>query len=229
MIKAFSGCSWRGQLCIALLAFLAVGTAEATSIGYTVDQWSQQFPADTPPAPGAQWGPDGYPGDTVTLETYTGVLDLTPGTYVLPINTVLWTIDYTYGGTETDPNAWSDITFNFDAIRNITFDGGVTGSLTQPGQLVATWDNDFLTFSGGPVATFVVDGYQINITPLGIDTTPGSLFYGGNPWTQPSMELMAQFEVVALAPVAEPATLSVLGVGLVGVAIVRMRKRRVLA
>ena len=90
----------------------------------TVGGWGPtQYPALTIPPVDAPWGPTGYPGHTLELVTSTGSLDLTPGTYIRPINPLVWTIDYTYGGTATDPNAWSDVSFNFTALRNIIFDG----------------------------------------------------------------------------------------------------------
>jgi hypothetical protein len=187
------------------IAGLAVALpAYANIITYNVGGWTKQFPAPTAPPANAPWGADGYPGDTVTLQTYTGTLDLTAGTYVQKINTLLWTINYTYGGTATDPDPWSDVFFSPSATRSLTFDGVGPQDLSQGGTLRCTWDNDFLGLSAGSTISFIVQGYQVDITPLALAEVGGSDFSGGNPWVQPSQDVMAQFVVTA---VPEPTTM----------------------
>lgn len=146
----------------------------------------------------------GYPGDTVELQTYTGSFDLVPGTTLQKINTLLWTINYTYGGTATDPNAWSDLSFAPTASRNMTINGAGPATLSQTGSLDVQLDNDYLSFSGGPTASFIVQGYEVDVTPLFVTQTPGSNFDGNNPWVQPNQDMMAQFVVT---PVPEPTTM----------------------
>jgi hypothetical protein len=126
------------------------------------------FPGPITPPSNGPWGPNGYPGDTLELETHTGTLNLTPSTYTQKINTLLWTIDYTYAGTATDPNARSDPGFGPTAARNISFDSELTGSLSQNGKLRVTWDNDFLSFLDGSTINLSLSGYNIDITPLGL-------------------------------------------------------------
>lgn len=106
----------------AVLALMCLGgVTQAALVDYTVSGWGPtSYPAPTTPPANAPWGTDGYPVDTLELQTYTGSLDLTPGTYTQKINTLLWSIDYTYGGTATDPNVWSDLSFNVNALRNIS-------------------------------------------------------------------------------------------------------------
>jgi hypothetical protein len=60
----------------------SVLTASAVmTVTYTVDGVApQQFAGLVTPPADAPWGPNGYPGDTVELQAYTGSLDLTPGT-----------------------------------------------------------------------------------------------------------------------------------------------------
>jgi hypothetical protein len=161
-----------------------------------------QFPGPNTPPEGAPWGVDGYPGDTVELVTYTGTLDLTPGTYNLKINTLLWTIDYTWADGN-NPNAgeseWENLYFNFDAIRSISFNGGPAGSLGQTGLLESTWYNDYLALNEGATCSFTVQGYRIDVTPLGLSRTGGS-FSGGNPWIQPQRDIMARFDIVPEPP-----------------------------
>jgi hypothetical protein len=184
--------------------------AGATIVNYTVSGWGpNQYPASITPPDTAPWGVNGYPGDTLELVTYTGTLDLTPGTYNLKINTLKWTIDYTYGGTATDPEDWSDIFHNITAIRSISFDGGPSGSLGQTALLESQWENDFLTINEGSGSSFIVDGFQINVTPLGLNLE-GTDFSGSNPWVQPESSITARFDVVS---VPEPATMLLLSLG----------------
>jgi hypothetical protein len=178
-------------------------TASATLVNYSVGGWSQQFPGPVTPPANAPWGPSGYPGDTVALQTYTGSLDLTPGTYVQKINTLLWTIDYTYAGTATDPDAWSDLLFTPTADRSMTIDGVGPAALSQAGSLNVTWENDFLGLSAGSTVSFMVQGYQVDVTPLALAEVGGS-FDGNNPWVQPDRDVMAQFVVTQ---VPEPTTM----------------------
>jgi hypothetical protein len=166
-----------------------------------------QFPSDLVVPDNAPWGPDGYPGDTVELQTYTGTLDLTVGTTVQKINTLLWTIDYTYGGT---PEPWPDITFDFATPRNISIDAGPAGNLNQNGHLLVNYYNDYLSLLSGSATSFVVQGYQVTVTPLGLSEVGGSNFDGNNPWVQPSRDVMAEFVVTQIP---EPATMVLLGLG----------------
>lgn len=158
----------------AILAMaLAFPAAAAVTVTYTVGGVGpMQYPASTPPPPTAPWGPEGYPGDTVEFQACTGTLDLVPGTHVLKINTLLWTIDYTYGGTADDPNAWSDLSFGVDAPRSITVHTS-QGALAQTGLLEATWEDDYLSFGGGSSVTLIVEGdagvfYSVQVTPLAL-------------------------------------------------------------
>ncbi|HTY88002.1 MAG TPA: hypothetical protein VMB80_11095 [Candidatus Acidoferrum sp.] len=195
---------------VVALAIAGLGitlTAHGALVIYTVDGVGpQQFAAPTTPPADAPWGPAGYPGDTVELQSYSGSFDLVAGTTVQKINTLLWTINYTYGGTATDPNAWSDVSFAFNATRNMTIDGVGPVSLTQAGSLLCSWDNDHLSLAGGPTVTFYVQGYRVDVTALGIGPVDGSNFDGSNPWVQPGQDVMAQFDITEV-PVPEPSTM----------------------
>jgi hypothetical protein len=187
-------------ICAVVIFALAV-PAGAVTINYTVSGWGpNQYPASITPPANAPWGVNGYPGDTLELVTYTGTLDLTPGTYNLKINTLKWTIDYTYGGTETDPNDWSIVLQNITAIRSISFDGGPSGSLSQTALLENQWDNDFLTIYEGATSSFTVGGFQVDVTPLGLNQFGGTNFSGDNPWVQPEQDIIARFDVVPEPP-----------------------------
>jgi len=201
-------------IAIALVGLLLGSPAHADSISYTVGGWSGQFPGSVTPPANAPWGPNGYPGDTVALEGYTGTLDLTPGIYVQKINTLLWTINYTYGGTATDPDAWSNLSFAFDLACDITI-GGAPTTLTQGGSLNATWDNDFLSVSPGSMISLLIPGYQIDITPLGLEVG-GANFEGSNPWVQPNQDIMARFVVTSVPVPDAGSTLTLLGLALIG-------------
>ena len=210
-------------LITAALALIALGgIAHAVTIDYTVDGWGpMQNPGPVTPPTNAPWGINGYPGDTLQLDTHTGTLDIAPGSYVQKINTLLWTIDYTYGGTATDPTNWSDMSFNLIAGRNIYFNGVLAGSLSQTGLLEASWDNDYITFNNGATTSFIFQGYQIDITPLGFDKTSGSNFSGQNPWVQPQSNIMARFDVTS---VPEPSSIIALLGGLGSLLVFRRRK-----
>lgn len=208
----------------AVLTLLCLGGIAHAGVSYTVDGWGPtQYPGPVTPPSTAYWGTNGYPGDTLELVTYTGTLDLTPGSYTQKINTLLWTINYTYAGTATDPDAWSNLSFNDTASRAISFGLGPSGSLSQAGLLEVTWANDYLSLSGGPTASFMVEGYKVDVTPLGLARAGGSNFSGDNPWIQPARDIMARFDVVA---VPEPGTILFLCLGLVGLAGVQRKFKK---
>jgi hypothetical protein len=120
-----------------------------------------------------------------------------------PINTTLWTVNYTYGGTATDPNNWSKLLFSFNESYNITI-GTDTKTLSQTGLLDVGWDNDYLSFSTGSTVSFTVGGYEIDVTPDAIAPYGASNFDGDNPWVQPPQAMTATFDVT---PVPEPTTI----------------------
>ena len=212
----------------AAVIFSAVALpANALTVSYTVDgvgpvsyPSSIPVPNDTNIAP---WGVNGYPGDTVALQSYTGTLDLTPGTSIQQVNTLLWAIDYTWGGG-TSAETWLNPSFSINANRNITIDT-VTGSLSQTGSLDTLWDNDYLAFLAGPTLTLTVDGYNVAITLLAVPSTGGSNFDGSNPWTQPPQDMFAQFDIsVAQTPL--PAALPLFASGLGALGLFSWRRKR---
>jgi hypothetical protein len=215
--------------------------AHGVVVTYTLDGWGAvNFPgtaADTPnPAPpnvpagnyspdGYYWGPGGYSGDAVELQAYTGTLTLTPGTYTQKINTRLWSGYYTYAGdgNPSDPNEnWQQLYFHFGTTQNMTIDT-VTETLTEPGLLQCLWDADYLSFSAGPTVSFVVQGFEVDVTPLGLPEASagwsGPVGAGGVP--QPSQDLLAQFTVTQIP---EPSTIALVGLGVVGVLALRRSK-----
>jgi hypothetical protein len=204
-----------------LLVLVLTTPADASTISITVGGWTQQFPAPTTPPADAPWGPNGYPGDTVTLESVIFTLDLTPGTVTKKINTLLWTIDYTYGGTATDPDAWSDLLFAISAPRTIT-SGAATGTLSQAGQLQCTWDNDFLSLDAGSTdGVFIVQGFRVDIKPRALPQEGGSSFSGDAPWSQPSRDVLADVTVSAVPD--SGATLLLMGCALTGLGALRRK------
>jgi hypothetical protein len=198
---------------LAVAAFAAVtNLARATTITYTVDGVAaQQFPSSVTPPTNAPWGTNGYPGDTVEIQAYTNTFDLVAGITTQKINTLLWIVNYTYGGTATDPNQWSDLDFYPNASRNMTI-GSQTQAFTQLGSLHVTWFTDYLSFSAGSTASFTIDGYEVDVTPLAVPSSSagGS---GNPPWVQPPQDMMAQFTVTQIP---EPATFRITDIGIEG-------------
>ena len=175
---------------------------------------------------------EGYAGDSVGLASYLGSLTLTPGTYTQNINTLNWSVSYTYnspdgylGITDPGPVSWPELDFPITMTRSLSFGGGPVGSISQTGLLRTTWDDDFLSLNAGGTSTFFVPGYQIDVTPLAVAETnvllaPGFPF--GTPWVQDPLDVTAQFVVTA---VPEPSTLVLGLVGFAGLGLVTLRKK----
>jgi hypothetical protein len=205
---------------VVLTVFALASVAYADGISIQVGGWGPtHFPSPVTPAAGAPWGQNGYPGDTVELQGNT--INLSLGTSIQKINTVLWTIDYTYGGTAANPDDWSDVLFGFNAPRDIYSGGKYYGTLGQAGSLKAAWDNDYLSFAAGSTLSFVAQGYKVDITPLATQVWAGKNFDGSNPWTQPNEEIDATFTVSQVPD--SSSTLACLGVGLAGIAAFRRK------
>ncbi len=216
--------------------FAVAGLANAATIGYTVSGLGPtNYPGPFPPPAGAPHLVDGlgYSGDAVAFGTYSGTLDLTPGTYVQKINTLTWAVSYTYNGTDgslaNDSPAggdWPDLLFPIAGARTMSFGGGPAASLSQSGLLQTTWDDDYLSLSAGSTSTFFVPGYQIDVTPLALpvaNVTSAPGFPGGTPWSQPDRDIMATFTVT---PVPEPGTLVLLVTAGLGLLCYAWRRRR---
>ena len=178
--------------------------ALATDVSYTVSGWGPtQYPGPFPPPPGAPHS--SYPGDTVQFQTYTGTLNLTPGTYVQKINTLLWTVDWTYNGTNCSlsddgppPGDWPQLLFPINAARTMSFGAGPASSLSQTGLLKTTWFDDYITVNAGSTSTFFVSGYEIKVTAGALPERNVWNSSGSPPWIQPNQDVMATFEVIAL-------------------------------
>jgi len=117
-------------------------------------------------------------------------------------------------------SAWADLFFSFNLSRTISLGAD---PLQQPGALKATWDNDFLGLSSGAALTFLVPGFQIVVTPLGLAEVGASNFAGSNPWVQPSRDVEASFEVTATAVPDSGSALVLLGSALLGLSVLRRR------
>jgi hypothetical protein len=204
-------------LMLAGMVLATVLPAAAATVSYSVGGWGpNRFPGPITPPANAQWGVDGYPGDALELQPYTGSLDLTPGIYVLKINTLQWAIDFTYGGTATDPLAWSDVQFAIPMPRSMSVDAS-SGTLGQNASLVCTWENDFLSVPAGSVTGFVVTvggtSYSVHVTPLAIGSVGGVFPRPSQlptqapqeitcafPCAQPPLDVMAEFVVDVPVP-----------------------------
>ena len=217
--KAYNKCISAAAL--ALSALCLGGTAHAQTVSFTISEWQQQFPGSVTPPHSAPHVTDGagYAGDTVAFASYSGTLNLAVGTFTQSVSPLSWNIDYTYGGTATSSaqTDWSNQTFNITAARTISFANGPSGSLLQTGTVLSTWDNDYLTFNSGTTASFAVQGYQVDVTLLGLSQP----ITGGDLGQQAPQAMSATFVVTA---VPEPETYAMLlaGLALIGV----MSKRR---
>ena len=149
------------------------------------------------------------------LQSATGNISLSDGASgTLPINSVTWTGNYTYAGdgNPLDPDKnWTLLNFSFTTTQTINIDN-VSATLTQSGSIAETWTDDYLLFSGGPTVSLNVDGYQVDVTPLGWSQSLGAGWsgpLGPNGLPIPVNEdLTASFSVTS-ASVPEPATLIV--------------------
>jgi hypothetical protein len=225
----------RKAMFVLAAAVLAVAAAtQAATVDYTVSGLLPAFyPGPHAPPDGSPHLVDGlgYPGDAVGLLTYTGTLDLTPGRSVQKINTLTWSISYTYAGTDDDwtndaNGDWLQLSFSINGARTMSFGAGPAGSLGQTGLLEVNWDNDYLTLADGLTSTFYVPGYRIDVTPLALDRTGGVNFPGypdGTPWVQPDQDVLATFDVTA---VPEPSTLALMLTAGLGVSAFAWRRRR---
>jgi len=177
------------------------------ALTYTVSAWGPtDFPGPYPVPAGAPHLVDGYgyPGDKVELKSYTGTLNLAPGTYDLKINTLSWSVSYTYAGTDGDwtndwppppaPPDWVEMAFPIDAPRTITFGTGPSGPLSQMGLLEVNWDTDYLSANAGSTHTFFVGNCRIDVTPLAV-ARAGAGAAGVPPWIQTDRNVMARFVI----------------------------------
>lgn len=197
----------------AIAALLAAGNAQA-GIAYTTGGIAPtSFPGPvTPPATAAHiLDGQGYPGDTVGLLGYSGTLDLSIASQVLQINTLQWTVNWTYAGAG-DPNnpdaGWVELLFNLALPRTLQI-GASSNSISQAGTLEVNWDTDYLTLLDGPTTTFYEGGYQVDVTPIGIARLGADIPNLNAPWVQADLAVMARFDVTAVeaATVPEPSSM----------------------
>jgi hypothetical protein len=165
----------------------------------------------------------------VEFDDYTGTLALTPGTYVQNINALLWTINYTYNGTDNiasndSPSGgdWPALSFNIAAPRNI-YMGEASGTLNQTGLLVTNWVNDYISFSNGQTTSLWLydELYRVDVTPLGYGTIGAGPSLGLQ--TLASPYITARFEVTAIP---EPVSMVMLGCLGAGMAAARKLRRQ---
>lgn len=216
----------------AVMLLASAGTAQAALVPYTVTSVaSADYSGPFPPPAGAPHLLDGegYPGDTVELSTYSGMIDLTPGTTIQKVNTLVWNVSYTYNGTngtlaDDSPAGgdWPDLTFTVDAERTMSIDGGAAQALTQDGTLKTTWDDDYLSMNDGGTTTFIVGIYQVEVTPLGLPVANVNNIDGyplGTPWHQSDRDVTAQF---VITEIPGPTPLALIGLG----GLLKARRRR---
>jgi hypothetical protein len=215
----------------AVVWFFALTAPAGADISYTVGTWGPtSFPGPVTPPAGAPHSLDGwgYPGDTVSLTSWSGTLALVDGaSYNLKINTLLWGVDYTYNGTETEwdyPAHWPPLTFAISAIRTIII-GGASGTISQAGTLTTDYFDDGLSFAGGPVTSLTVQDpgslrwYRVDVTAIGlpvanVENWNSKIDPPAGGFAQPSRDVMARFDVTAV-PAPGAVLLGAMGLGLV--------------
>ena len=221
---------------LAIIALPLANLAQAATVSYTAGGVAPtQFSGPNLPAPTNAphvLDGEGYAGDSVGLASYADSLPLIPGTYTQQIDTLTWSVSYTYnsptgyiGTTNPGPADWPELDFPITLTRTLSFGGGPVGSISQTGMLRSTWDDDYLSLDAGGTSTFFVPGFQIDVMPLGLPETSVSSIPGfplGTPWQQPDRAVMAQFVVTA---VPEPTTLVLGLVGFAGLGLVNLRKK----
>jgi len=173
---------------------MGVSPASAATVSYTVDGIA--------PLNFAYVLNNGFPSDTVEIQSYTGTLDLTPGTVIQQVNTVAWTVDYS---ADSPPDTF---TAAVPATRDIHF-SAVTGTLSQNGTLNVSPSADTLAFALGSTTTLAVDGWLVSITPLAL-----------GPWVRSSLgtatePLTAEF-VISQTPLPAALPLFATGLGFLG-------------
>ena len=164
-------------LAVSVLAVALYLPASAATLTYTVGGTGPlQFPGPNPVPTGCACTVppnNGYPGDTVELGGYSGTLTLTPGVYYQKINSLYWTVDYTWAGRDCAyycGGGWDQLYHNVNAVRSMTI-GSQTLSLGQTGVLENGWDDDWLSFAAGSTVSFLVQGapgmwYTVQVTPV---------------------------------------------------------------
>ena len=75
----------------------------------------------------------------------------------------------------------TDLNLAVNAPRSLQFGLGTADTISQGGLLRVTWENDFLSLADGGTASFLVEGFRVDVTPLGLAEVGGSNFSGGNP------------------------------------------------
>ncbi len=201
---------------VVIAGIVAALPAHAALVTYEVDSVAASFPSPITAPTEASWGKDGYPGDSVQLQSYTGQFDLSPGTSSQLINSLLWTVNPTYAGTNAGP--WTNYEFTVNASRVIHIGASAT-TLSQTGTLAVTYFSDTLAFSSnGPTASLLFNGYKIDITPQSLPSALTADDFG----IQSPQPMYAQF---VITPVPEPETygMMMVGLGLMGF-MVRRRK-----
>jgi hypothetical protein len=218
-------------LLVGVVALLGVCVpAGAVSVSYTVDPVpAVRFPGPFTPTGASPWGANGYPGDLVGLTGYDegSLVDLPVGpvgthkTYIQKINTLTWTVDYTYGGTDTwDP--WPDILQTVPAVRNMTIDGAPADALNQSGLLRNNWHHDYLSMLAGSTTSFLVSAggveYRVDVTPQSLPEVREYRFQT----PEATRDVMAKFDVTV---VPEPVTMLGVFLGVSGLAGYLRRRR----
>jgi hypothetical protein len=164
---------------VAILTLALALPAFATTVNYVVGGTGPlPFPGPDPVPSGCACtvpANNGYPGDTVEFAAYAGTLDLTPGVYYQKINSLYWTVDYTWAGRDCVfycGGGWDQLYHNVNAPRSITI-GSQTLTLAQSGLLENGWDDDWLSFAAGSTVSFLVQGdpgqwYTVQVTPVAL-------------------------------------------------------------
>ncbi len=205
------------------------GSLQAYGLAFTTTNWSASFPGDVldddplvpdvDPLPDPGTDPHGgvYPGDSVA---FTGQNGTFASGDTVQIGTITFDPDWTWAQSGAD---WLQFYYDFGIPTGLSIDGTAV-AFSVPAQLQVTWFFDTLVVNPGS-AQFTVGSNLVEIATQAINFPEAGEWEINNSWTY-TAPVMATFTVTEIAPVPEPASMTILGLGILGLAGVRRLRKR---